>query len=227
MPPRNDDEPVSVSEHRAADTPPTDGADSATNGGNGAAGPPEDAEPGRRRSTVWIVLSGILAVAAVGLGIWALSAQSNADDTQTKLDAATKAAAANQADASQPQPQATATPAPTAAPAAPTPDAAAQQQFDELTTALGATNETVDEIQGDLDKAAAAADDAQQAKTDASGALERAKADLASFRANLDVKTTCLRGVLEALKTAFASGGTEAVVQQLETLSGTCSASGS
>src|SRR5215218_10591156 len=168
MPPRNDDEPVSVSEHRAADTPPPDGAASATNGGNGAAGPPEDAEPGRRRSTVWIVLSGILAVAAVGLGIWALSAQSNADDTQTKLDAATKAAAANQADAS--QPQATATPAPTAAPAAaPTPDAAAQQQFDELTTALGATNETLDEIQGDLDKVAAAADDAQQAKTDASG----------------------------------------------------------
>jgi hypothetical protein len=226
MPPRNDDEPVSVSEHRAADTPPTDGADSATNGGNGAAGPPEDAEPGRRRSTVWIVLSGILAVAAVGLGIWALSAQSNADDTQTKLDAATKAAAANQADSS--QAQATATPAPTAAPAAaPTPDAAAQQQFDELTTALGATNETVDEIPGDLDKAAAAADDAQQAKTDASGALERAKADLASFRANLDVKTTCLRGVLEALKTAFVSGGTDAVVQQLETLSGACSASGS
>jgi hypothetical protein len=223
MPPRNDDEPVSVSEHRAADTPPTDGADSATNGGNGAAGPPEDAEPGRRRSTVWIVLSGILAVAAVGLGIWALSAQSNADDTQTKLDAATKAAAANQADSS--QAQATATPAPTAA--APTPDAAAQQQFDELTTALGATNETLDEIQGDLDKAAAAADDAQQAKTDASGALERAKADLASFRANLDVKTTCLRGVLEALKTAFVSGGTDAVVQQLETLSGACSASGS
>jgi hypothetical protein len=224
MPPRNDDEPVSVSEHRAADTPPTDGADSATNGGNGAAGPPEDAEPGRRRSTVWIVLSGILAVAAVGLGIWALSAQSNADDTQTKLDAATKAAAANQADSS--QAQATATP--TAAPAAaPTPDAAAQQQFDELTTALGATNETLDEIQGDLDKAAAAADDAQQAKTDASGALERAKADLASFRANLDVKTTCLRGVLEALKTAFVSGGTDAVVQQLETLSGACSASGS
>jgi hypothetical protein len=41
------------------------------------------------------------------------------------------------------------------------------------------------------------------------------------------VKTTCLRGVLEALKTAFASGGTEAVVQQLQTLSGTCSTSGS
>jgi hypothetical protein len=226
MPPRNDDEPVSVSEHRAADTPPTDGADSATNGGNGAAGPPEDAEPGRRRSTVWIVLSGILAVAAVGLGIWALSAQSNADDTQTKLDAATKAAAANQADSS--QAQATATPAPTAAPAAaPTPDDAAQQQFDELTTALGATNETLDEIQGDLDKAAAAADDAQQSKADASGALEQAKAELKSFRANLDVKTTCLRGVLEALKTAFASGGTEAVVQQLQTLSGTCSTSGS
>jgi hypothetical protein len=196
------------------------------NGGDGAAGSREDAIVKRGRSTLWIVLCGILAVAAVGLGVWALSAQSNADDTQAKLDAATKAAAANQADSS--QAQATATPAPTAAPtAAPTPDAATQQQFDELTQALGATNETLDEMQSDLDKAATAADDAQLAKADASGALERAKADLASFRADLDVKTTCLRGVLEALKTAFASGGTEAVVQQLQTLSGTCRSSGS
>jgi type VI protein secretion system component VasF len=196
------------------------------NGGDGAAGSREDAIVKRGRSTLWIVLCGILAVAAVGLGVWALSAQSNEDDTQAKLDAATKAAAANQADSS--QAQATATPAPTAAPtAAPTPDAATQQQFDELTQALGATNETLDEMQSDLDKAATAADDAQLAKADASGALERAKADLASFRADLDVKTTCLRGVLEALKTAFASGGTEAVVQQLQTLSGTCRSSGS
>jgi type VI protein secretion system component VasF len=196
------------------------------NGGDGAAGSREDAIVKRGRSTLWIVLCGILAVAAVGLGVWALSAQSNADDTQAKLDAATKAAAANQADSS--QAQATATPAPTAAPtAAPTPDAATQQQFDELTQALGATNETLDEMQSDLDKAATAADDAQLAKADASGALERAKADLASFRADLDVKTTCLRGVLEALKTAFASGGTEAVVQQLQTLSGACRSSGS
>jgi chromosome segregation ATPase len=196
------------------------------NGGDGAAGSREDAKVKRGRSTLWIVLCGILAVAAVGLGVWALSAQSNADDTQAKLDAATKAAAANQADSS--QAQATATPAPTAAPtAAPTPDAATQQQFDELTQALGATNETLDEMQSDLDKAATAADDAQLAKADASGALERAKADLASFRADLDVKTTCLRGVLEALKTAFASGGTEAVVQQLQTLSGACRSSGS
>lgn len=186
-------------------------SDPATTGG-------DPAPPPHGRPTMWIVLCAVLALAVVGLGVWALSAQSDADDAQAKLGKATAAVAADSGDASQ-----AATPAATAQPAATaTPDAATQQAIDALTTAVGATNENLASIQQDLEKAAAGADDARQAKADASNALERAQADVAEFKANAQLATACLRGVLEAAKTAFSSGGAQAAVDQATALVGSC-----
>ena len=181
-----------------------------------------DAAPSSHgRPTVWIVLCAVLALAVVGLGIWALTAQSDADDAQAKLGKATAAAAAGSGGESQ-----AATPTATAQPAQPaataTPDAATQQAIDELATTLGATNENLASIQQDLEKAAAGADDARKAKADASNALERAKADVAEFKANAQLASACLRGVLEAVKTAFSSGGPQAAVDQATALAGSC-----
>src|SRR3954467_7884080 len=90
---------------------------------------PTDGDPApspHRRPTMWIVLCAVLALAVVGLGIWALTAQSDADDAQAKLGKATAAAAAGSGGPSQ-----AATPTATAQPAQPaataTPDAATQQ----------------------------------------------------------------------------------------------------
>jgi predicted phage tail protein len=181
-----------------------------------------DAAPSSHgRPTVWIVLCAVLALAVVGLGIWALTAQSDADDAQAKLGKATAAAAAGSGGESQ-----AATPTATAQPAQPaataTPDAATQQAIDELATTLGATNENLASIQQDLEKAAAGADDARKAKADASNALERAQAAVAEFKANAQLASACLRGVLEAVKTAFSSGGPQAALDQATALAGSC-----
>lgn len=181
-----------------------------------------DAAPSsHRRPTMWIVLCAVLALAVVGLGIWALTAQSDADDAQAKLGKATAAAAAGSGGESQ-----AATPTATAQPAQPaataTPDAATQQAIDELATTLGATNENLASIQQDLEKAAAGADDARKAKADASNALERAQAAVAEFKANAQLASACLRGVLEAVKTAFSSGGPQAALDQATALAGSC-----
>jgi predicted phage tail protein len=181
-----------------------------------------DAAPSSHgRPTVWIVLCAVLALAVVGLGIWALTAQSDADDAQAKLGKATAAAAAGSGGDSQ-----AATPTATAQPAQPaataTPDAATQQAIDELATTLGATNENLASIQQDLEKAAAGADDARKAKADASNALERAQAAVAEFKANAQLASACLRGVLEAVKTAFSSGGPQAALDQATALAGSC-----
>ena len=178
-----------------------------------------DAAPSSHgRPTVWIVLCAVLALAVVGLGIWALTAQSDADDAQAKLGKATAAAAAGSGGESQ-----AATPTATAQPAATaTPDAATQQAIDELATTLGATNENLASIQQDLEKAAAGADDARKAKADASNALERAQAAVAEFKANAQLASACLRGVLEAVKTAFSSGGPQAALDQATALAGSC-----
>jgi predicted phage tail protein len=182
----------------------------------GDAAPSSDGRP-----TVWIVLCAVLALAVVGLGIWALTAQSDADDAQAKLGKATAAAAAGSGGESQ-----AATPTATAQPAQPaataTPDAATQQAIDELATTLGATNENLASIQQDLEKAAAGADDARKAKADASNALERAQAAVAEFKANAQLASACLRGVLEAVKTAFSSGGPQAALDQATALAGSC-----
>ena len=181
-----------------------------------------DAAPSSHgRPTVWIVLCAVLALAVVGLGIWALTAQSDADDAQAKLGKATAAAAAGSGGESQAATP-TATPQPAQPAATATPDAATQQAIDELATTLGATNENLASIQQDLEKAAAGADDARKAKADASNALERAKADVAEFKANAQLASACLRGVLEAVKTAFSSGGPQAAVDQATALAGSC-----
>src|SRR4051794_3452182 len=173
-------------------------------------------DEGHRRPTGWIVLCGLLAVAVVGLAVWALSAQSNADDSNAKLTAATAAAATAKTSET---PTPTPTAAATAAPAAP-PDAATQQAVDEPTAAGRATNENLASIEQDLQKASADADAARKAKADASTGLEKAKADVAEFKANAQVATACLRGVLEAVKTAFSSGGAQAALDQAKALAG-------
>ena len=180
-----------------------------------------DVEAKHRRPIGMIALCGVLVLAVVGLGIWALSAQSDASDTQKKLDAATAAAAGkaspSPSPAAWPWAPATATPPPAA-----TPDAATQQAIDELTAALGATNENLASIQKDLQNAAADADAARKAKADASNALERTKADVQGFKADAQLATACLRGVLEAVKTAFSSGGAQAALDQATALAGSC-----
>ena len=181
-----------------------------------------DAVPSsHRRPTMWIVLCAVLALAVVGLGIWALTAQSDADDAQAKLGKATAAAAAGSGGESQAATP-TATPQPAQPAATATPDAATQQAIDELATTLGATNENLASIQQDLEKAAAGADDARKAKADASNALERAQAAVAEFKANAQLASACLRGVLEAVKTAFSSGGPQAALDQATALAGSC-----
>ena len=88
-----------------------------------------------RRPTVWIVLTCVLAVAVVGVGIWALNAQSDADDAKAELKAQEEAAskATPAPTAATPAP----TTAPTEAPAEHPQDPELQSAVDEAQKALG------------------------------------------------------------------------------------------
>jgi septal ring factor EnvC (AmiA/AmiB activator) len=177
-------------------------------------------EPSRRRPTGWIVLSCVLAATAIGLGIWAFNAQSDADDAQAKL-------ASQAATASTPEPTAVptsaSTPAATSAPVEV--DPATQQQFEQVVDDLGATSESVDQIDQALEQAATKVDSAEQARENATGALDKAKAEVEAISARFELTRTCMQGTLGALGAAFESGGLEATVQQLQKLSGSCASS--
>jgi hypothetical protein len=170
--------------------------------------PSEASGPERRRPTAWIIACAVLAIAVIGLAIWAFAAQSDADDTQAKLDAAQRAA--NEA-----------TPTPQPAQGAEV-DPETRQQFEQIAQDLGATGETLDDIQQAVDQAAAKLDDAQQARADASGAIDAAKADAEAFKAQFELTRECLRGTLDAVGAAYGGGGVEAAVQELQKLAGSC-----
>jgi peptidoglycan hydrolase CwlO-like protein len=166
--------------------------------------------PEKKRPTVWIVVTCVLAVAVVGLGIWAFSAQSDADDAKAAL--ATKEQAASEP-----------TPAPTAAPAATT-DPAVQQAIDDTQAALGGVTEDVAQMQADLEQAATNFETAQQKAQDASGAVDKLRAEADAFKARAELATTCLKGSLDALKESYTAGGTSAAAEKLKALAGQCRA---
>src|SRR5215207_2906736 len=78
--------------------------DAAPDEGSAPPAQPPEAAP-QHRPTGWIVLSCVLALAVVGLAVWAFSAKSGADDAEAALKAQARA-------------EATPTPTPTAAPPA-------------------------------------------------------------------------------------------------------------
>jgi uncharacterized protein HemX len=162
--------------------------------------PMPEEEHTKSRSTAWIVTAAVLAVVALGLGIWAFSAQSDADDAQAKLDAQAQAAQGSTAGV----------------------DAETQQRFDDVKDQLGITGESLDEVNAQLDEVLANAEEAEQARTEAAGAVDRASAELDAFKAQAEVAKTCLRGAFDALDTAFSDGGLEAAVTELEGLSAGC-----
>jgi hypothetical protein len=160
----------------------------------------------RRRPTGWILTAAVLAVVAVALGVWAFSAQSDADDAQAKLDAQQAATAGEeqQADASE-----------------------TQQRYEDVKEQLGITGENLEQIDQQVEDLLATAEDAEQARTEASDALDRATADVEAFKARAEAAQGCLRGTFEALDSAFAGGGLEAAVTELEGLSTGCRSAGS
>jgi hypothetical protein len=162
----------------------------------------------RRRPTLWIVLTCVFAVAAIGVGAWAGCALWDAEDALARLDAQHAAAKA-------------AAPTATAAPAT-TVDPAAQQQYEDAKAALGGVAESADDFKVQLDQAAATLEQTKQKAADASGALDKLKADAEAFKAQAELTKTCLRGSLDALDQAFSSGGLSAAAEQLKSLAGQC-----
>ncbi len=167
-----------------------------------------------RRPTVWIVLTCVFAVAAIGLGIWGLNAQSDADDAKADLSAQQQAASE-------------ATPAPTEAPteapaATATVDAETQQAFEDAKSQLGDVSQDVEQMQAQIADAKKGLEAAQQKAADATGAVDKLRAEAEAFKAQAALTKTCLLGTVGALQEAYQSGGLEAATQRLTALAGDC-----
>lgn len=146
------------------------------------------APPSKRRHNPWIWVSGVLALVAVGLLIWALSSRSDLDSTQQQLDSTQKQLdstkqdveelQSSQADAQQKTERRTVLTAGATA--------AVKAVYDDLSKQLGATQEDLAGTQQDLE---AANQQATQAEKDAAAAKDKAaKADNETDKAKAEAE---------------------------------------
>ena len=179
--------------------------------------------PGHKRPVVWIVITGIAVVAAIGLGIWALKVHSDLEATQSDLaaqQAATEAA------------QAQVTAQNEAAQAA----AAELEKINADNGVYVVSDEDVAQAESDvaaaqkeLDEANAAAEEANSAVAAAQDEATKLRAQLEQARAERDVARAerqearvCARGSLGVISSI---GKSEAeATQELETVSSACAA---
>jgi len=175
------------------------------------------ATTGKKRPIVWMVLTGIAVLAAIGLGVWALNVHSDLED-QTAATEAAEAQAAAQAEAA-------------AAAAAEVEKIAASNEI------FVVSNEDVAQAESDVAAAEEAVAQANAAAAEASSAVSAAQDEASQLRAELEQARAerdlarmerqqarvCARGSLGAIS-ALGRGDTEGS-SELETVSSACAAS--
>ena len=162
----------------------------------------------------------MFAVAAIGLGIWAMNAQSDADDAKEQLTAQEQAA-------SEATPEPAPTEAPTEAPAAPAADGRRRDPAGlrgRQVPARRRLRRTWSRCRPRSPTAKKELEAAQQKAADANGAVDKLRAEAEAFKAQAELSKTCLLGTVGALEQTYQSGGLEAAAQQLKALAGDCRA---
>jgi chromosome segregation ATPase len=169
---------------------------------------------------VWIWISAVLAVVAIGLLIWALQTRSDLNDTQQK-----NADLQSQVDQGQETGGAVLT--------------AVKGLINDLAAQLGATNEDLADTQEKLDNSQQAEQDAEKAadaakleaeKADtatdkAQAEADQAQAEIAVAESKASVAAGCAKAYVSALGTLFESGDQAASVgDQIQGITADCKA---
>ena len=214
--------------------------------------PPPGASGPKKRRNAWVWISGVLAVVAVGLFVWALAIASDRDsaedelaNTQQQLTSAEQQLGTTEQELEQQQSSDTTT-------EEGDPDggalvaagglAAAKSVYDDLTEQLGATEEELAATEQDLEDANA---DAKQAEEDAVAAekkiaqagnetekaeaeADKAKADAKAAESKATVVADCAKAYFGAFGVLFEGDDMKAqsahVREQLESITDDCQA---
>jgi DNA repair exonuclease SbcCD ATPase subunit len=167
----------------------------------------------------WIVATVILAVAAVGLGAWALSLRSEIDDKDAEI-AAQKQQLEEQRSVADDLREA-------AGGVAQNAQQAVRDLADQLDEVQGAAAATQEQTQQAIDRAEDAAAQAQARVEGAGSRLDRARAQADEASAKAEAAGACARGYISAIAGAFdAPSLSEGVAQaksEVEALAGSCS----
>jgi chromosome segregation ATPase len=165
----------------------------------------------RKHRSPWLWVSGVLVLVAAGLLIWALSLQSDLDSTQQ--DVAELQAQAEKAQEG-----------------GGTLSAALKTAYDAITQQLGATSESLANVQADIEQAKQRADQAQQDITSAADdAAAKAQAQVQAAEAKTTIATDCAKAYVSAIGSLFEGDNIRTQLQairgQLQGITADCKAS--
>lgn len=149
-----------------------------------------------KRPTVWIVLTVILALAVVGLLIWALVTRSDLDNANATVESQQQAGAS------------------------------AKDAYDDVSSDLAAADEDSAQLQHDAAQAEKDKASADAEATQAKDETEKAKAEADQANAKADAATSCAKGAVNAFGAIFdgptLKDGVEKATNQLQGLKGNC-----
>jgi type VI protein secretion system component VasF len=179
-----------------------------------AGGSPAGDRPRDSRATTWMVIAGVLALVAIGLGIWAFTIKSDLDDANAEIDDLNRQRASEQQAAGS--------------------EEARLQAFGERERAAfrrvrrrfireeaEARNlkATIEKEAGELDQARNEADSAETQE-------QKDRAALKEARQNAQLASACVQGAVTALDRFFdaasAKAGANAAVAELQSIQDQC-----
>lgn len=173
-------------------------------------------DPGRKRLAVAIVLAAVFALAAVGLGIWALTTKSDLDDARATIDRQKIELAQQQATAANTQARQEKF------------GKAVSRQYAKTRDKLYRSRNTTAQLVRDVNKQKAQYTKAQSQVAAANSATGRLQAQLEAARQQQDLSAACARGALDSIDLFFTAAspksGARAAVRQLNALDNQCSA---
>lgn len=172
-------------------------------------------DTGQDRPTLWIALTAILTLAAIALGIWALTTKSDLDDANDKLDAAEQRLAAERDVATKVE-------------RAERRIALREERaFRRLHRKLVGTRQEAKELNSSLQKESRELEAARRATENAKGQAQKREAELNEARQEADLAIACARGAADAINHFFvaetAQVGAQRAMRQLERQQRTCS----
>jgi prefoldin subunit 5 len=172
-----------------------------------AVGEPASEAPGHRKPTVWIVLAGVLALVAVGLGIWAYSLSSDLDDSKATVKQQDQQLTAAEEKGTKAI-------------------AGAEQAYDDVSAQLNVTQQQNAALEQNLEQSASELDSATDAVTDAQGEAQKADAELDKAKASAETASSCARSAIGAFGQVFdapsVEQGIDAAVAELNQLKPSC-----
>lgn len=164
--------------------------------------------------TVWIVLTAVFALAAIGLGIWAFTTKSDLDDAEATIDQQKQQLASEQQKASRQEAAEKAF------------GARAEAAYRRVRRRLLRARGEESNLRGTIEKEAGEYKQAQKQVAAANSQDEKEAARLKAAREKTDVAAACARGTVDAINKFFdaanARAGADKAMRELENIQTRC-----